>query len=249
MEFIGITLAVVCGMLWFLLAVRAQGTNRVLTRKDYVHIAMFYGLLCSCVPIIVSEIAWDAIFGTPQPNELAREIAADFLRAALLEEGFKLLGFLLAFRKYTPERKIDCILTAGTIGLTYAVVEKAAMANPASAIIGSIVPMHLLWQFNQGAHFYEYRQAKARNEQACARKEWFMAWIVPFLLHGIWDSALSVIVYCAGQEDSTAMQAISAVMLFASLVLGLTYTIRTIRNVRRIAREAPEVPPRVQAVQ
>jgi len=163
-------LAVVCALLWFLPTVRAKGTNRVLTRKDYVHIAMFYGILCSCVLIIVSEVTWDAIFGTPQANELGREIVADFFRAALLEECFKLMGFMLALRKYRPERKIDYILIAGTIGLTYAVLEKAAMANPVSAIIGSIVPKHILWQFNQGGHFYEYRQAKIHNDQARALK-------------------------------------------------------------------------------
>ena len=210
---------------------------------------MFYGILCSCVLIIVSEVTWDAIFGTPQANELGREIVADFFRAALLEECFKLMGFMLALRKYRPERKIDYILIAGTIGLTYAVLEKAAMANPVSAIIGSIVPMHILWQFNQGGHFYEYRQAKIHNDQARALKEWFMAFIVPFLLHGCWDSALSAIIYCAGREDSTAMQVVSAATLIAVLALGLTYTIKTIRKVRRIAKEAPEAPNRAPAIQ
>ena len=47
LEIIGVLLAVVCALLWFLPTVRAKGTNRVLTRKDYVHIAMFYGILCS----------------------------------------------------------------------------------------------------------------------------------------------------------------------------------------------------------
>jgi hypothetical protein len=31
-----------CALLWFLPTVRAQETNRVLTRKDYAHIAMFH---------------------------------------------------------------------------------------------------------------------------------------------------------------------------------------------------------------
>jgi len=39
---IGILLAVVCALLWFLPTVRAQETNRVLTRKDYAHIAMLH---------------------------------------------------------------------------------------------------------------------------------------------------------------------------------------------------------------
>ncbi len=131
LEIIGILLAVVCALLWFQPAVRAQGANRMLERKDYLRIALLFGLLCSCVPIIVTEVAWDAIFGTPQANELAREIAGDFFRAALLEECFKLMGSMLAWRKYRPKRKIDYILISGTIGLTYAVVEKAAIAYPA----------------------------------------------------------------------------------------------------------------------
>ncbi len=54
LEIIGILLAVVCALLWFQPAVRAQGANRRLERKDYLRIALLFGLLCSCVPIIVS---------------------------------------------------------------------------------------------------------------------------------------------------------------------------------------------------
>lgn len=76
-----------------------------------------------------------------------------------------------------------------------------------------------------------------------------MTFIVPFLFHGCWDSALSVIAYCAGREDSTAMQVVSAVTLIAALALGLTYTIKTIRKVCRIAKDAPEAQKCAQTIQ
>ena len=40
--------------------------------------------MCTCLPIIVTEVTWDAIFGTPGEGELGRNILADFFRAALL---------------------------------------------------------------------------------------------------------------------------------------------------------------------
>lgn len=197
-----------------------------------------YGLLYSCLLIIITEIIWDAVFGKAESHELAKEIASDFFRAALLEEFFKFTGFLLAKRGIDLKRKIDYILTAGMIGLVYGVVEKAVLGNIGASIIGLAIPLHIMLQFNQGGHYFEYEQAKAEKDAARARKELFMAIGVPFLIHGLWDSALSVIMYCISKEDAIAPQVIGGVLLVITLALGVIYTIRTIKKVRRIAREA-----------
>ena len=166
------------------------------------------------------------------------EILSDFFRAALLEEFFKLTGFLLAKRDVKPQRKIDYILIAGLIGLMYSVVEKAVLGNPMAVIIGLAIPMHILWQFNQGGHYFEYEQAKAAKNGPLARRELFLAVGVPFLLHGCWDSVLSIISYCLRQEGSTALEVIGGILMVATLAFGIIYTIITIRKVYRLAKQS-----------
>jgi len=62
---------------------------------------------------------------------------------------------------------------------------------------------------------------------------------VPFLLHGIWDSLLSIIGYLIDMDESTPAQIAGGVLMLVTLVAGVVYTIRTIKKVCRIAREAP----------
>ena len=160
------------------------------------------------------------------------------MRAALLEEFFKFTGFLLAKKSIRPERKVDYVMLAGLIGLVYSVVEKAVLGSPMAVIIGLAFPMHILWQFNQGGHYYEYEQAKAAGSTSLARRELFLAIAVPFLLHGCWDSSLSIISYCLGQEGSTALEVIGGVLMAATLAFGVIYTFRTIRKVYRMNKAA-----------
>lgn len=239
MELIALPLSIAISLLWYMPGIRAQGDNKVLQRGDYLKTAFIYGLLYSCLLIIVTEVAWDAVLGQPAPGDLRMEIITSFFRAALLEEFFKLTGFLLAKRAIKPWRKIDYIMIAGMIGLVYGVVEKAVLGNAFAVIIGLAIPMHILWQFNQGGHYFEYERAKAENNRARARKELFMAVAVPFLLHGLWDSALSAIEYLVNVEDSTQAEVAGGVLMVVTLVAGVVYTVRTIKRVRRVAREAP----------
>ena len=62
---------------------------------------------------------------------------------------------------------------------------------------------------------------------------------MPFLLHGLWDSALSVIEYLVNVEESTTAEVAGGVLIVVTLVAGVVYTIRTIKMVRRVAKEAP----------
>ena len=96
--------------------------------------------------------------------------------------------------------------------------------------------MHIMWQFNQGGHYYEYEKAKAADDQKTARKEWRMAVLVPFLFHGIWDSILDIGGYCLGHPDSIPVQVIGFVLILAAGIGGVIYSIKTVRRVCRIAK-------------
>ena len=58
---ITIPLALVISLAWYLPAIKAQGKNQVLTRNDYLVIALKYGFAFTTLLIIVTEITWDSI--------------------------------------------------------------------------------------------------------------------------------------------------------------------------------------------
>ena len=232
---IGVVLAVAVSLCWYLPGIRAQGKNRVLTKKDYWKAAVVYGFCYTSLLIIVTEILWDGIAGRVGLSGLKGDILSSFLRAALLEEFFKFTGFLLAKRSLKLWRKIDYIMIAGLIGLVYSVVEKAVSGNPAAVIVGLAIPMHITWQFNQGGHWFEYEQAKARNDRPKMRREMLMATALPFVFHGCWDSGLDLISWLM-EKEAVIAQVFSAVLMVAMLIFGILYTIRTIKKVCAIAR-------------
>ena len=235
---ITIPLSLAISLAWYLPAVKAQGENMVLQKKDYLLIALKYGFAFTCLLIIVTEITWDAVVKHTPLSGLALNLVSNFFRAALLEEFFKFRGFILAKRKYQLSRKIDYILTAGLIGLVYGFIEKIMLGNIAAVIVGSICPMHIMWQFNQGGHYYEYEKAKAANDLQTAKKEWRMAILVPFLFHGLWDSILDISAYCLAKPDSIPVQVIGFVLITAAVIGGIVYSIKTVRRACRIAKES-----------
>ncbi len=234
---ITIPLSIAISLAWYLPAVKAQGENRTLQTKDYLHIALKYGFAFTSLLIMVTEIAWDGIVKRTGLSGPALDIVSNFLRAALLEEFFKFAGFILAKRKYQLSRKIDFILTAGMMGLVYGLFEKVVLGSIGAVIIGLICPMHIMWQFNQGGHYYEYEKAKAADDMQAARKEWRMAILVPFFFHGLWDSMLDIGGYCLENPDSIPVQVIGFVLITAAGIGGIIYSIKTVRKVCRIAKE------------
>ncbi|MBQ9010982.1 MAG: hypothetical protein IJ088_16870 [Clostridia bacterium] len=232
---IGLVLSIVISLCWYLPGIRAQGKNQVLTGKDYVKVVLLYGLCCTCIPIIITEILWDVVADVIGLSGLKRDLLSDFFRAALLEEFFKLMGFLLAKRSLKLTRKIDYIMIAGLIGLVYGVVEKAMIGNIMGVIVALAIPMHIMWQFNQGGHTFEYEKAKAVGNPALAKREWLMATAVPFLFHGCWDAGLDLVAHFM-ESDTEMLPILGFSLLLAMIILGAIYTVRTIRKVCATAR-------------
>ena len=135
-----------------------------LTKKDYFKILLFYGVVCATIPIIFTEIIWDIIFdGIGFKAGLYRDLVESFFRAALLEETFKFYGFMKANKKYRFQNEKEFMIGAGMIGLAYAIIEKLASGNGIAIILGIIFPMHILWQMNQGRHYFKYKKAKEED--------------------------------------------------------------------------------------
>ena len=146
---IGAVLSLAVCVFWYYPCIKLQGDNRTLEKEDYIKIGLKYGLLYTCLLIIVTEITWDVFAKFLPFKGLAADLFTDFFRAALLEEFFKFTGFLLAVRAVKLVNKIDYVMAAGMIGMVYGIVEKAVTGNPIPVILELVFPMHLMWQFNQ----------------------------------------------------------------------------------------------------
>lgn len=237
----GALLGIAISLIWYLPGIRAQKDKKVLKKSNYIYIALVQGFLFTCLLIILTEIIWDGIVNKTQLSGLAKDIISSFFRAALLEECFKFLGFKLAKKKFQLNRKIDYMMSAGLIGLVYGVVEKAVHFNIGAVVIGLAIPMHIIWQFNQGGHYYEYERLKAEGDEKGARSEWIKAIFVPFLLHGLWDSILDISAYGVEQKE-TLPQVLGGVLLLAAVVVGMIYCIRTVKKVVAEGKKAAEEP-------
>ena len=145
---------------------------------------------------------------------------------------------MLAKKKLGLRRKIDYMLTAALVGLVYGVVEKAVLGNIGGVVIGLAIPMHIIWQLNQGGHYWEYEQQKAAGNNDVARKEWRLAVLLPFFFHGCWDSGLDIGTWLIGREE-TVLTILGIVLLLVMVILGMIYCVRSVRKGIRIAKEAP----------
>lgn len=210
--------------------------------KIYTVTAFLYGLVCSTLPIIVCELIWDRVAKAIGPFDgLGFSIFSDFFRAALVEEGFKFLGFALAYRKFKFGRQVEAMFAAGTVGLVYAVVEKAVLFNIIPILLGIVFPMHMSWQLNQGRHVFAYREAKARGDKRVAVREALMASLLIFVLHGTWDAMLDVAEYLANSSTIPHGEVYGVLAFVAIVALGLTYTIITFVKTAKLAKKSRPV--------
>ena len=70
-----------------------------------------------------------------------------------------------ANNRYQFKNEKEYMIGAGMIGLAYGIIEKVATGNAISVILGIVFPMHILWQMNQGRHYYKYKKAKEENNK------------------------------------------------------------------------------------
>ena len=214
--------------------------NRRLKFKDYKAIAFLYGIVYTTIPIIILEILWDNLANLIGLSGLIRELIASFFRAALIEEFFKLYGFIKADKEYKFINEREYMLAAGTIGLTYGIIEKIATGNAIAIILGIIFPMHLLWQLNQGRHFYAYFKAKEIGDKKKAKREFFMATFLVFLIHGCWDAILSIIEYSFDDKAATWLNSLGGILFILLIAFGIFYIIISYKRTKKVLNNSKE---------
>lgn len=216
--------------------------SKTLKAKDYRKIFFLYGVVYATIPIIIAELIWDSLANLIGLNEgLLRELIGSFLRAALIEETFKFFGFMKANKKYHFSNEKEYMLGAGMIGLAYGIIEKIAAGNAMAIILGIIFPMHLIWQMNQGRHFYKYKEAKEKNDNKKAKKELFLATFVIFLIHGCWDALISLVGYFADTSKIANADIIGGILLVITILFGIIYIIASIIKIRKVLKNNKDI--------
>ena len=216
--------------------------DKSLKAKDYRRILLLYGIVYATIPIIIAEITWDIIFdGIGFKVGLLREIIESFFRAALLEEIFKFYGFMRANREYQFKNEKEFMIGAGMIGLAYAIIEKLASGNGMSIILGIVFPMHILWQMNQGRHYYKYLEAKKENNNKKVKKEFFMTTIFVFLMHGCWDVLISLVSYFTNDSKSPKADMIGGILFGVIILIGIIYIVISIIKIRKVLKNNKEI--------
>ena len=217
--------------------------SKSLKSKDYWRIFLLYGIVYATIPIIIAEITWDSLFNLIGLNEgLLKELIESFLRAALIEEAFKFYGFIKADKEYHFHNEKEYMLGAGMIGLAYGIIEKIVTGNAIAIILGIIFPMHIIWQMNQGRHFYMYRKAKEENNKEKARKELFLGTFIIFLIHGFWDALISLVGYFASESKVLNADMIGGILLGIIILFGIIYITISIIKIRKVLKNNQKLP-------
>ena len=211
--------------------------TKPLKRKDYWRIFLLFGVVYATIPIIIAEITWDSLANMIGLSEgITRELIGSFLRAALIEEAFKFYGFMKANKEYHFSNEKEYMLGAGMIGLAYGIIEKVASGNAMAIILGMQFPMHIIWQMNQGRHYYKYIKAKEEKNLKKAKKELFLATIAIFLIHGCWDALLSLVSFFAETKSFPNADLIGGLLLIITILFGIIYMIISIIKIRKVLK-------------
>ena len=141
-----------------------------------------------------------------------------------------------ANKEYHFSQEKEYMLGAGMIGLAYGIIEKLAAGNVMAIILGIIFPMHIIWQMNQGRHFYKYQKAKSENNEKIAKKELFLATINIFLIHGCWDALISLVGYFADSPKMTNADMIGGILLMITILFGIIYLIVSLIQIIKVLK-------------
>lgn len=137
------------------------------------------------LPIIIIEIVWDILFKDRITQPILFSIVQAFLRAALIEEAVKYTFSKKAIKKNSGLSKKEAILLAGVVGIGYGFTEKLVYGDGMALVINGLFPGHMLFQWIMGYYLYLAMVEKKKGN-------YFKAFIIPFVIHGLWDAGLDM---------------------------------------------------------
>ena len=203
-----------------------KGEERTVTNKEYVKTFLLSATVYM-IPIIVIQVSFDFLLPW-DPNTvttIGQSFFTSFIRASLLEEGAKLFFVYRCLKRRQELGMKETILLAGIIGIGFGFLEKLVMGE-AALILNAFFPGHMLFQWLMGYFLY-----KAMRAEGTERKKLFaLSYLVPFLLHGVWDLGLFL---SDVMEDSLGMPITGIVILFVMVILYIVAFVKSIKTVKR----------------
>nr|WP_320120475.1 PrsW family glutamic-type intramembrane protease [uncultured Marinifilum sp.] len=146
-----------------------------------------------CIPVIFAEKAISAFLPLIFTGKIAYAFGNAFLVAALCEEAFKLLAvYILVWKNPNFNERFDGIVYAVFVSLGFALAENImyVFSNGMSTEIArafTAVPAHAMFGIMMG-----YYLGLAKFSRKGKTSLLLLAFIIPFLVHGIYDFILMV---------------------------------------------------------
>lgn len=206
---------------------RILNGQKPVSKKLYIK-TFLLGATLYTLPIIFLELIWDSFFKGAGATPVIRSFYVAFLRAALLEEAVK---YCFSYRvvKRNPELGLkESILLAGMVGIGYGFTEKLAYASGAAMILSSLAPVHMALQWIMGFCFYKAFRAEGDERKKYLRT----AYIVPFLIHGIWDFSLDITDFLL--EAHWIVQLVGLILVLTVIIGTLAAIVVGAKKIRRL---------------
>lgn len=150
--------------------------------------ALISGFIIVFPVVLIEKVLIDA---APQPEGVGNALFNGFVTASLTEELFKFSAFMLLFWKSREfNERFDGIVYAVFISMGFATIENMIYVFRGGYSVGMIraitaVPAHALFGTVMGYHLANARFFTARRAPHLA-----LAFLMPFLWHGIYDFLL-----------------------------------------------------------
>ncbi len=176
----------------------------------------------SCIPAAILETVGDMIVSATAWNELAYAIGMFMLVVPLSEEGVKYLALRSVRKRPEFNYTFDGIVYGVMASLGFATLENVlyvvGLFDVGVAFARAIfsVPLHCVCGVFMGYYYGMAHRYKYLGQESSARTNRLFALIVPALIHGLYDFALSV-------EDAQISMA-GLVFTFAIFVLAVRRT-------------------------
>ena len=189
--------------------------------------ALINGLICT-VPVVLVALALNiigALLKLPEGNQVIWQAYRCFLLFAFAEEGCKFLLFKRTLKKTSCDVSwFDLVVFMTLVGIGFGMLESLIYSltmSPGQAMVRGLLMAHGGYGFIMGYFF-----AKAVKENK--KLYYVVSFLLPFLLHGFYDFALSPIFV---DSDWSAIVAVNlALISLITVIVMIVFFARRKRN-------------------
>ena len=181
--------------------------------------ALFLLGCATCLPASFGELVYQYLFIPDGAASVSDTFFENFLGVALIEEGVKFIALGVVWKNKTFNHLFDGIVYAVFVSLGFACLENIMYVTTQGNVFEALqvagmrailsVPLHMFCGVFMG-YFFGIAKYFSVNQRGGKNRNLAFALIIPTLIHGAYDFALSV-----EQLDTTAFFVIFVVILYA----------------------------------